>query len=196
LGGLTIYGVFALFYLGVPMLARRLDRPLEPVGGAAALLLVSLALLFFLALGPAAQVALWGLAILLIVLNAGLFLEGTAGRLPILSIAGTVLSWLVLAAWWSTADVTAGLVPALIVVAGFAVFSLAGATLLGSRVTSDDPTGIDRRRWWSLSAAGGPRLFVPGGGKARAGCAAVAAARSSPRARRGGRCGRPRDSSG
>jgi hypothetical protein len=140
LGGLTIYGVFALFYLGVPMLARRLDRPLEPVGGAAALLLVSLALLFFLALGPAAQVALWGLAILLIVLNAGLFLEGTAGRLPILSIAGTVLSWLVLAAWWSTADVTAGLVPALIVVAGFAVFSLAGATLLGSRVKSDDPT--------------------------------------------------------
>ncbi|MBD3852277.1 MAG: DUF2339 domain-containing protein, partial [Acidobacteria bacterium] len=140
LSGLAIYGVFALFYLGVPMIARRLERPLEPVGGAAALLLVSLGLLFFLALGPAAQVALWGLAILLIVLNAGLFLEGTAGRLPMLSIAGTVLSWLVLAAWWSTAGVTTGLVPALIVVAGFAVFSLAGTTLLGQRVTSDDPT--------------------------------------------------------
>ncbi|MCW8984217.1 MAG: DUF2339 domain-containing protein, partial [Thermoanaerobaculales bacterium] len=138
LAGLAVYGVFALFYLGVPMLARRLDRPLAPVGGAAALLLVSLALLFFLALGPAAQAALWGLAVLLIVLNAGLFLEGTAGRLPILSIAGTVLSWLVLAAWWSTADVTAGLLPALIVVAAFAVFSLAGATLLGQRVTLDD----------------------------------------------------------
>jgi uncharacterized membrane protein len=140
LGGLAIYGVFALFYLGVPMLARRLGRPLEPVGGAAALLLVSLALLFFLALGAAAQAALWGLALLLVVLNAGLFLEGAAGRVPILAIAGTVLSWIVLAAWWMTADVSAALVPALVVVGGFAVFSAAGAVLLGHRVTSDDPT--------------------------------------------------------
>ncbi len=138
LAALAVYGVFALFYLGVPMLARRVDHPLEPVGGAAVLLLVSLALLFFLALGAAAQAALWGLALLLIVLNAGLFLEGAAGRLPVLSIAGTVLSWLVLAAWWSVADVSAGLVPALVVVAGFAVISLAGATLLGQRVTSGD----------------------------------------------------------
>ncbi len=84
LAGLAVYGVFALFYLGVPMLARRLGRPLEPVGGAAALLLVSLALLFFLALGAAAQAALWGLALMLVVLNAGLFLEGAAGRVPIL----------------------------------------------------------------------------------------------------------------
>ena len=82
LAALAIYGVFALFYLGVPMLARRLGRPLEPVGGAAALLLVSVALLFFIALGSAAQAALWGLALLLAVLNAGLFLEGAAGRLP------------------------------------------------------------------------------------------------------------------
>ena len=88
LAGLAVYGVFALFYLGVPMLARRQGRPLEPVGGAAALLLVSLALLFFLALGTAAQAALWGLALLLVVLNAGLFFEGAAGRLPALSIAG------------------------------------------------------------------------------------------------------------
>ena len=139
LAGLAVYGVFALFYLGVPMLARRLGRPLEPVGGAAALLLVSLALLFFLALGAAAQAALWGLALLLVVLNAGLFLEGAAGRLPMLSIAGTVLSWLVLAGWWRTADVSAGLLPALIVVGGFAVFSAAGSALLGRRLTSDSP---------------------------------------------------------
>ena len=133
LSALAVYGVFALFYLGVPMLARRLGRPLEPVGGAAALLLVSLALLFFLALGSAAQAALWGLALLLVVLNAGLFLEGAAGRLPLLSIVGTVMSWLVLAAWWLTADVASGLVPALVVIAGFAVFSLAGAMLVGGR---------------------------------------------------------------
>jgi len=138
LAALAIYGVFALFYLGVPMLARRLGRPLEPVGGAAALLLVSVALLFFIALGSAAQAALWGLALLLVVLNAGLFLEGAAGRLPVLSIVGTVMSWLVLAAWWVTADVAVGLVPALVVVAGFAVFSVVGATLLRGRAASED----------------------------------------------------------
>ena len=141
LAALVIYGVFALFYLGVPMLARRLGRPLEPVGGAAALLLVSLALLFFLALGSAAQAALWGLALLLVVMNAGLFLEGAAGRFPVLSIVGTMMSWLVLAAWWITADVTVGLVPALVVVAGFALLSLAGATLMGSREASEDQPG-------------------------------------------------------
>jgi len=140
LAGLAVYGVFALFYLGVPMLARRLGRALEPVGGAAALLLVSLALLFFLALGAAAQAALWGLALLLVVLNAGLFLEGAAGRVPILAIAGTVLSWLVLAAWWMTADVSAALVPALVVVAGFAIFSVFGALLLGDRAALEDPS--------------------------------------------------------
>ena len=141
LAALVIYGVFALFYLGVPMLARRLGRPLEPVGGAAALLLVSLALLFFLALGSVAQAALWGLALLLVVLNAGLFLEGAAGRFPVLSIVGTMMSWLVLAAWWVTADVTVGLVPALVVVAGFALLSLAGATLMGSREAPKDQPG-------------------------------------------------------
>jgi hypothetical protein len=100
-----------------------------------------LALLFFLALGASAQAALWGLALLLVVLNAGLFLEGAAGRVPLLAIAGTVLSWLVLAAWWMTADVSAALVPALMVVAGFAVFSLIGATIIGQRaVSADQPT--------------------------------------------------------
>ena len=138
LAGLAVYGIFALFYLGVPMLARRLGRPLEPVGGAAALLLVSLALLFFLALGASAQAALWGLALLLVVLNAGLFLEGAGGRVPILAIAGTVLSWLVLAGWWMTAEVSAALVPALVVVAGFAVFSLVGALFIGDRAALRD----------------------------------------------------------
>jgi len=138
LAGLAVYGVFALLYLGVPMLARRLGRPLEPIGGAAALLLVSLALLFFIALGATAQAALWGLALMLVVLNAGLFLEGAAGRVPILAIAGTVLSWIVLAAWWMTADVSIALVPALVVVAGFAVFSVFGALLVGDRTVSRD----------------------------------------------------------
>ncbi|MCJ7753952.1 MAG: DUF2339 domain-containing protein, partial [Thermoanaerobaculales bacterium] len=171
LSGLAVYGVFALFYLGVPILARRFGRTLEPIGGAAALLLVSLALLFFLALGTAAQAALWGLALLLVVLNAGLFFEGAAGRLPALSIAGTALSWLVLLAWWAKADVAAGLVPALVVVAGFAVFSVAGAAFLGSRAnvaTSAEAGVIDGGVYlllvghaFLLFVASRPELAVP-----------------------------------
>src|SRR5262249_4548791 len=70
LPGISIYAVFGLFYLGVPLLARRLRRRLPPAGSGAFLLLLSLGLLFFLAAGPLAQAALWGLALLLVILNA------------------------------------------------------------------------------------------------------------------------------
>ncbi len=54
LPGIAVYAVFGLFYLGVPILARRLGRRLPPAGSGAFLLLLSLGLLFFLAAGPLA----------------------------------------------------------------------------------------------------------------------------------------------
>ncbi len=92
LPGISIYAIFGLFYLGVPMLARRLGRRLPPAGSGALLLLLSLGLLFFLAAGPLAQAALWGLALLLVILNAGLFLESGSLQRPLLAFAGTILS--------------------------------------------------------------------------------------------------------
>ena len=127
LAGLVIYAVFALFYLGVPLLARALDRPLRPEGSGGVLLVVSIALLFFLSLGAVAPTALWGLALLLAVLNCGLFLERSGGRLPGLSVVGAVLSWIVLACWWSTTHLVGLVVPALIVVGGFALVLVGGS---------------------------------------------------------------------
>jgi predicted membrane protein DUF2339 len=126
LAGIAIYAVFGLFYLGVPILARRLGRRLPPAGSGAFLLLLSLGLLFFLAAGPLAQAALWGLALLLVILNAGLFLEAGTLRRPVLALLGTVLSWVLIAVWWATVPLAASLVPALFLVAGFAVLALAG----------------------------------------------------------------------
>jgi UDP-N-acetylmuramyl pentapeptide phosphotransferase/UDP-N-acetylglucosamine-1-phosphate transferase len=68
-----------------------------------------------------ASAALWGLALLLVILNAGLFLEAAHGRLPVLSVAGAVLSWIVIAVWWSTVMVAALLIPSLMIVGGLFV---------------------------------------------------------------------------
>ena len=64
------------------------------------MLIASLALLLFLSLGPIAPAALWALALLLAIINAGLFVESASGGLPLVSVAGSLVSWVVLAIWW------------------------------------------------------------------------------------------------
>jgi len=145
LAGISIYAVFGLFYLGVPILARRLGRRLPPAGSGAFLLLLSLGLLFFLAAGTLAQAALWGLALLLVILNAGLFLEAGTLRRPLLALVGTLLSWVLIGVWWATVPLAASLVPALFLVAGFAVLGLAGNLWMrkreGEQAASADALG-------------------------------------------------------
>jgi len=140
LPGIALYAVFGLFYLGVPLLARRLGRKLEPRGSGAFLLLLSLGLLFFLAAGSLAASALWGLALLLVILNAGLFLEAGTIRRPVLALVGTLLSWILIAVWWISAPLASSLVPALLLVAGFAVLGLAGNLWMGKRDGASDRT--------------------------------------------------------
>jgi hypothetical protein len=123
---LGIYAVFGLFYLGVPVAAYRFKKKLHPAAAGAALLLVSLALLFFLAVGPIAAVSIWGLAFLLLILNAGLFWQGAACKLPVLSILGMILSWIILGVLWASVSLAVILIPALVVMAGFALLVLAG----------------------------------------------------------------------
>jgi len=126
LPALTVYLVFGLFYIGVPILARRLKRTLQPEGAGALIALVSLALLFFLAGGAVASSALWGIALLIAVLNAGIFMEAASARIPLLSTVALVLSWIVLAVWWTTVTVATMLLPALAVITGFALLAIAG----------------------------------------------------------------------
>jgi uncharacterized membrane protein len=122
----VLYAIFGVFYLGVPIVARRLGRPLEPRWGGGAVVLGSLVMLLFLAAGPRAAAALWGMAFLLALLNAGLFVESAAGRLPALSVAGSLLSWLVLGVWWGNAAAAVGLMPSLIVLVGLTLVMLGG----------------------------------------------------------------------
>ncbi|HET7187680.1 MAG TPA: DUF2339 domain-containing protein, partial [Gemmatimonadaceae bacterium] len=130
--GLALYAAFGLLYVGAPMAARRWKRAFQPAGAAGVLTLASLALLGFLATGPAAASALWGMALLVAVLNLGLYLESSSDGLPPLSIAGAVVSWIVLALWWRTAG-SAAIVPALAVMSGFALLTMAGSVWAGRR---------------------------------------------------------------
>lgn len=126
LPGLALYAVFGLFYLGVPMAARRLGRRLRPEGASSVLLLAGLALLAFLSLERVAPSSIWGLALLLTLLNAGLFLEAREERRPALALAGVVLSWLLIGLWWAAVPLDGRVVPALLLVALFSLVALVG----------------------------------------------------------------------
>lgn len=128
LPGLALYTIFGLFYLGVPLAARRLGRTLEPQGASSVVLLFGLALLGFLSIGPVAPSAVWGLALLLVLLNAGLFLEAREDGQPALNRFGIFLSWLLIAFWWMTVPLDARIIPALLLVALFSVVTLAGSS--------------------------------------------------------------------
>ena len=148
----AIYTVFGLVTLGVPIVARRLQRPLQPAWGSGGVVLASLLLLLFIAAGDVAPAALWALALLLAILNAALFVENArsvreppirreavldAGAvrdiravheppLPLVSQVGSVLSWIVLATWWERAAGSVGVLPSLTVLTGLALVTLAG----------------------------------------------------------------------
>jgi len=121
-----LYVAFGLFYLGVPLAARRSGRAIEPRWGGGAVLIASLLILLFLSAGPRSTSVLWGLAVLLAILDAGIFIESAAGGLPMLSLAGGVLSWLVLAVWWGNAAASVGLLPSLLFLVGLTLMMLVG----------------------------------------------------------------------
>ena len=135
----ALYAAFAVFYLGVPLAWRRLGRVMEPKWGSGAVLLASLAMLLFLAAGPRASAALWGLALLLAILDAGLFIEGAAGGTPVLTMAGGLLSWVVLAVWWRNAGTTVGVLPSLLVVVGLTMIMFAGHAWAARQASSAAP---------------------------------------------------------
>ncbi len=137
---LAIYAIFGLFYLGVPLVARQWNKTLRPEGSGSILVFVSLGLLFFLAAGPVAAAALWGIALLLLILNAGLLMEAAAGRHPLILLAGLLVSWVVIAVWWTTVSLAVLLIPGLVVVGAFAIMIL-GGNIWASRKAEAAGTG-------------------------------------------------------
>ncbi|MBK6849253.1 MAG: DUF2339 domain-containing protein [Proteobacteria bacterium] len=88
--------------------------------------MASLALLLFLATGPIAPHALWGLALLLALLNLGLRCEQREARRSPALIGGMALSWIVIASWWAHGFVAALLLPALVILGAFALLIVGG----------------------------------------------------------------------
>ena len=122
----AVYAVFGIVSAAVPVFARRIGRPLQPREGSGVVLIASLALLLFLSLGSLAPAALWALALLLAIINAGLFIESGASGLPRLSLIGSAGSWIVLASWWYRAGAAVGVLPSLAVLTGLTLITLAG----------------------------------------------------------------------
>jgi len=156
--GLGLFGIFGLFYIGVPAAARHWKKRLYPENMGAVLLLISLALLLFLASGQVAATAIWGLALLLFIMNAGLFLQGSAGRMPIFAIVGMVFSWIILGVLWASVSLAAILLPALVIMAGFALLVLAGNIWMQKKAEGSDTNLVGNG--FFLGLAGHVFLFV------------------------------------
>jgi hypothetical protein len=135
---MLIYGVFAILFLGVPAIARRLGRSLTPGWGTPATAILSLSVLFFLTGHSIAADALWGLGLLLAIIVAGIFIESAVTARPYLSAVAVVLAWIVLASWWEAAPLSASLIPALVVITLFGVMVLLGTIWAGRRAAPDE----------------------------------------------------------
>ena len=131
--GLALFTAFAMLHIGVPVMTRRVHRPLTPQGGAGIVLLASTILLLFLAAGPSTPTGLWGLAFLLAVLNAAMFVESAAAALPALSIGASAVSWAVLFVWWTRSAATIGLLPALLFLVGLTLVMVMGHAWMARR---------------------------------------------------------------
>ena len=181
--GRPLCGVRAVLPGRAARLAPHMAGDVSAWGGGA-LLLASLALLLFLAAGPQAAAALWGLALLLAIVNAGLFIESAAGAMPLLSVAGAVLSWIVLAVWWDNAAAAVGVLPSLLVLVGLTLVMLGGHAWAHANERTRRRAGgaadlqLPPRR---LSRAGRPVLPVLRRAEPAMGGAAVAAVRRARR---------------
>ena len=123
---LAAFVAFALLYLGVPQFARWRGAPLEPKAAPGIVLILGLMLLMYFADARMATAGLWGMALLLAILNAALFIESASTSLPLLALAGSLVSWLVLAVWWHEAAADVGLLSSLLVVVGLALVMVGG----------------------------------------------------------------------
>jgi uncharacterized membrane protein len=147
------YVVFGVVSIAVPLIARRSGRELQPAGGAGFVLIASLGLLLYLSLGPVSLTTLWALALLLAILNAGLFAESAGARLPAVAIVGSLLSWMVLASWWFSAAGAVGVLPSLAVLIGLTLVTLAGHAWTNAR--AGQPAAATRAPGiWHLLSSG------------------------------------------
>lgn len=141
LRGLGIYAVFALFFLGVPVIGRRFHRTFATGRASTVLLLASIGLLFFLAGGPVARTGLWGLALLLAIVNVGALFEARSTSNMVFSGMAILLSWIVIAVWCGSAMSPGNVVAALAVIGGFALLAIVGNAWAGRAAAASEEFG-------------------------------------------------------
>jgi Predicted membrane protein len=137
---LLIYAAFALLFLCVPVIARRLGRNVVSQRTMLLLVLGSIAVLFFLATGSVASHALWAIAILLLIVNAGAILEARTTQDSILAASAIVLSWIVITTWCSSAMTATNVESALGVIGGFALLVIGGGLWISRGADEDVST--------------------------------------------------------
>ena len=156
--GLLIFAAFALLYIGVPVIARRVSRPLTPRGAGGIVLLASTLLLLFLAAGPSTPAGVWGLGFLLAVLNAAMFVESGALALPLLSIGASAVSWAVMFVWWNRSAAAIGLLPSLLFLVGLTLVMVAGHAWTARTAREADTASVDARQGFWIALVG--HLFL------------------------------------
>ena len=137
---LTIYAVFALLFLAVPVIARRLGRNIVSQKVMLLLILGSIGVVFFLSIGEVAHYALPALAILLALINVGAISEARASQRSILAIAAILLSWIVITIWCANAMTVENLVASLAMIGGFALLAVAGGVFISRGEEGDAST--------------------------------------------------------
>ncbi|MDP9362334.1 MAG: DUF2339 domain-containing protein, partial [Acidobacteriota bacterium] len=137
---LAIYAAFALLFLGVPAVARRFGRNIVSQRTMILLVLSSIAILFFLTTGSVAPHALWVLAILLAIINAGAIIEARGPQRSIAAASAIVLSWILITVWCASAMNVSNLVGALAVIGGFALLAVAGGVWIARDADEDAST--------------------------------------------------------
>ena len=160
---LMIYAAFALLFLGVPVIARRLGRNVVSQRTMLLLVLGSIGILFFLTTGSVAPQALWALAILVAIINAGAISEARTHQSSILAASAIVLSWIVITVWCSSAMNSGNLGAALAVIGGFALLAIAGGVWISQGADDDASTtylGLIGHLFLLVIAAQ-PRLAFP-----------------------------------
>ena len=160
---LIIYAAFALLFLGVPAIARRLGRDIVSQRTMLLLVLSSIAILFFLTTGSVAPHALWVLAVLLALINAGAIIESRGPQRSIAAASAIVLSWILITIWCSSAMDVTNLVAALTVIGGFALLAVAGGVWIARGEDDDASTtylGLIGHLFL-LVIAGQPQLALP-----------------------------------